>query len=307
MNLVYKVLWVDDQPVSIRGSVEEIGEHIDKLGYEPNITVLTPMAERELDDAIENKLWNLIVVDYNLTKEMSGKDFITKIREKGIIASVVFYSADPAMVEQEIKKSALEGVYWASRDDELEETLKNVIEYTLRIVMNVNSMRGLVMAEVAEMDYDMEDIIRAHHKNLDNGGKQKIELDIYRRIEKSNNDRSSQIKRIAEELSLEKCLDWRVIDSDKRRRTTQKILGQCKIDGDEFSVFSNCQGVLGKRNFLAHGRTMVENGLEFVKFGEQKFNLQEALDLRNELRKQRANFKELKALIESYHKADKGQ
>ena len=160
MRLKYKILWVENDSDWAESIEEEIKELVEQqYGFDYDRT----FSSKQNDDILFND-YDLILMDLNLESEPTGDVLIKNIREREIYTDVIFYSADGL---QKIKQKAhdldLEGVYFASRDKDLFiNKVNSVIMTTIHKVQDLNNLRGLVMAEVSELDVLMEQIILAY-------------------------------------------------------------------------------------------------------------------------------------------------
>ena len=161
MRLKYKILWVENDSDWAESIEEEIKELVEQqYGFNYDRT----FANKQ-NDAILFNDYDLILMDLNLESEPTGDVLIKNIRDREIYTDVIFYSADGL---QKIKQKAhdldLEGVYFASRDKDLFiNKVNSVIKTTIHKVQDLNNLRGLVMAEVSELDVMMSDIIQRYY------------------------------------------------------------------------------------------------------------------------------------------------
>jgi DNA-binding NarL/FixJ family response regulator len=161
MRLKYQILWVEndsDWAESIEDDLKEIVEG--EYGLVLNWDLYSKQ-----DDKIQYNNYDLILMDLNLETEPSGDLLIKSIRDKEIYTDVVFYSADGLQkIKQKAQALDLEGVYFAGRDKDLFiNKIKAVIQTTIRKVQDLNNLRGLVMAEVSELDGIMLDLINKYY------------------------------------------------------------------------------------------------------------------------------------------------
>ena len=105
-------------------------------------------------------------MDLNLSDQPNGAELISKIRELGSYTDVVFYSSiGIEELRAKGKEKELEGVYYSGRTPETSfvNKVKAVIDSTLKKVQDLANLRGLVMAEVSELDGKMEDVLRKYY------------------------------------------------------------------------------------------------------------------------------------------------
>ena len=160
MNLKYKILWIENEVDWVESIEDQIQDYIESLGfaYEKNL-----IGKEEADVSYND--YDLILMDLNLADQPNGAELISKIRGLGVYTDVVFYSAAGLNeLRAKGKDHELEGVYYSGRTPEASfiKKVKAVIDSTLKKVQDLANLRGLVMAEVSELDLKMEGIIRKH-------------------------------------------------------------------------------------------------------------------------------------------------
>lgn len=116
MDIFYRILWYEDQQdwyKSMKKSIEDVIKEFDLI---PEIHYKkTP----EIDiKEIQDKNYDLILVDYNLTngkKGINGDKVIENIRNGKIYTDVIFYSEYSEKLKTIFTKKELEGVFVARR------------------------------------------------------------------------------------------------------------------------------------------------------------------------------------------------
>ena len=106
-----------------------------------------------------SKKYDVIFSDYNIGENKDGQDFITDIRKSNVNAEVLFYSAlhnPPALGLDRISFLRLSS---SSAYDDLKAKMKSMIDLTLEKLNDLTNLRGLVMAEVSELDIMMKQIV----------------------------------------------------------------------------------------------------------------------------------------------------
>lgn len=157
MRLKYKILWVENDSDWAESIEEEIKELVEQqYGFDYD----SAFASKQ-NDAIMFNDYDLILMDLNLESEPTGDVLIKNIRDREIYTDVIFYSADGLQkIKQKAHELDLEGVYFASRNKELFiNKVNSIIKTTIHKVQDLNNLRGLVMAEVSELDEKMTELI----------------------------------------------------------------------------------------------------------------------------------------------------
>lgn len=295
MNIKYKILWVDDESDFIESATEDFKDFLENQGYELDVS---RYFERPggVAEYLESDKWDLILMDYKLSEKLVGTTLITKVRDNDIFTEIVFYSSDPDTLTKQIQKESLEGVYWADRNGNFEEKVKNIIGLTLRKALDINNVRGLVMAEVADIDHELDDIIRMHHDSLHEDSQKKVRERILNRAREHAEENLAAICCISNTCSIEDCFKLTIMDSNKRFREIKKISKQNKekISPDCRDKISIYDTMLTKRNLLAHGKTTTVDGTEVVVSTIGEFKVEDVVEVRKDLIKYRNSFSELK-------------
>ena len=161
MNLKYRILWIENEKDWVESIEDQIQEYLENLGF---ICEKKLIAKEEQDISYND--YDLILMDLNLAEQPNGADLISKIRDLGVYTDVVFYSASGIdELRAKGREKELEGVFYSSRtpDTIFVNRVKAVINATLKKVQDLNNLRGLVMAEVSELDGMMVDLIYKYY------------------------------------------------------------------------------------------------------------------------------------------------
>ncbi len=182
MSLKYNILWIEDEVDWISSIEDELAEAIEEFGY----TLHYDQSDGSNLDNIQYKKYDLILMDYTL-RNITGEKIIKDIRELQVLTDVVFYTESINNLEDIVHNNKLEGIYYAGRgESEFVEKVTSVIKCTIRKVQDLQNLRGLVMAEVSELDVLMEKIIHKFFVELGSEEKNKLfHKHITRDVEKS--------------------------------------------------------------------------------------------------------------------------
>ncbi len=162
MRIDYNVLWFENEKTWLNPTRKNLKNFLEDYGFKLQVT-------EEKDDSnlgniindIKNNVLDIdiIFMDYKLAKEQKGDAFIKSIREKELFTEIIFYSMEPnikTIIEDSV--GSVEGIYYSTRNNFLDK-VKTVIKHTIKKVQEVNSMRGLIMSAVSDLDEKMFSII----------------------------------------------------------------------------------------------------------------------------------------------------
>jgi len=301
MKIKYSILWIDDE--SMTHDIGRIKRYLEEeTGFIPVIDKIDSI-NGTLN--LNFKKYNLIILDYQLDNSKTTDPVLKKIKEKDYYSEVIFYSARTNF-EDHIKNNIgmFEGVFWCdARGQTLYQKIIKVIDLTLKKFQDLNNLRGLVMAETADLDKLKKEIFKEYF-NLSHKDKSTFEKEICSRIEKSFKDNLKKIKKhqgkkitITEENytstrsgNIMELLDDLIFDFSKKGRCIQKLLEllDSKVEF-KFSEYEN--SIINKRNKLAHEPEREQNGS--IYFGNLEFTPEECKIIRDDIKKYKKLFDSL--------------
>lgn len=163
MKLEYKILWIEDEERWLRVPKKKLEEAIEAFGFIPLIDTIVDcdFSKMRYDD------YDLILVDYKLEKCMPkqyGNEVLSELRNKKLLADAIFYSSSNIDdLYEKIKQNRIQNISVMERASFLPDNISQVIDiiqYFLKKELDLNSMRGIVMAEVANFDNKIWTIIK---------------------------------------------------------------------------------------------------------------------------------------------------
>ena len=258
MRLNFCVLWIENDEEWAESIREEIEEAILGFGLLPELRI-----EPKGDDRLSYKGYDLILMDMALADGKSGDEVISKIRSLEIFTDVVFYTASGiAAVKDKARSMDLEGVYFADRSQALFiAKIKEIINASVRRLQDLVNLRGVVMAEVSELDSQMEFIVNIYFQS-------KEALDEFHKHVSS--DREKSIKKLLVEVGCEKkCyISWKdhtiddiikQLDSSQKARAIKIVVENLAKTNETFSKYLKTnfyeeynKSIISVRNNLAH-------------------------------------------------------
>lgn len=305
MRLTYNLLWLEDDQDWLEITRELIENELDNLGFTLKPTIYKD--GKSIEKCFKNNgfaEFDLILIDYNLENAEKGDIIIEKIRKNNIYTDVLFYSQDVLSIKKCFSELSLEGVYSTSRDD-FEDKFNMVMRTTIKKVQEVNTMRGLIMAETSDMDVLMLDNIKMFiTKNGEAGDK--LKGYIFKKVWKSIKGNYNQAEKIKNTDTLEELYEKHFFTSTHKAKAINKLIGLIHNDTlNEFELFFQEyeEKVLKIRNHFAHVTVISENGeqkLKSVQTGKKEiFNDERCIEIRKDLKKQHDILKTIKEEIES--------
>ena len=162
MKLEYNILWIEDDKNWIRVPKKKIERAITDFGFIPNIRIVN---DCNLDD-INLYECDMIFVDYNLdtcTPRQYGNIILESLQSKNIYTDAIFYSSSNIDdLYYKVKDSNLLNISVLPRDVFNPENINqviNIIKYFLKKDLDLNTMRGIMLSEVAKFDNRIWNII----------------------------------------------------------------------------------------------------------------------------------------------------
>jgi signal recognition particle GTPase len=298
MRIEFNILWVEDEDSWYETTKDLFSDTLEDLGFK-----LVPKQCKTFDEVKKEidrnclKEYDLLLVDFTLKGSDSGEkiiEFIRNIKDKPILTDVLFYSSAVENVRNSMKELGLEGVYTADRKD-VETKFEQVINTLIKKIQEVNTMRGLIMAETSDLDEIMLEITEILLKS-------DISKEIQAYIEEKIIKTISSISDIANnhELNiLEKTSDTRIFTSIHKACVINKLYKSKQIGIKQFYKLYD-QEVLSPRNIFAHVKETIIDGEKVLqsKNGKQEvFNEARCIEIRKSLIKYREILEDIKTQL----------
>ena len=295
MKMTFSILWFDDDEDYLDSvDVDPIRDKIQSWGFTPNIVMVS-----DPDEFMKNapfKDFDLIAVDYNLEAfDEHGENFITKLREHGVYTEVIFYSANRSSdLWDAVHKKKLEGIFIASRTAGGEITkIINVAQQSVHKFLDLNNIRGVIMAEVGSIDEQLEQIAIKYFYDLKDEEQVALINDYVSKITSQNEKNCKRVAGLSNTNDINQILGY--LDSAKKWNICQSL--SKKLEKLNISAIGDYQAeVLKPRNFLAHGiPDQKEDGsLIFEHYGKEYiFNDREGVNIRKKIQYYSSQFDEL--------------
>jgi CheY-like chemotaxis protein len=287
MKLDYKILWFDDQPDSARNMMEGISTRLSRLGF--TLAVEWNKGVKDTNSFLaglqKRTDIDLILMDWNMgANSDDGAVLAKKIRSKTYTEIVFYSSASPSELRKAIYDQDIDGVYCVRRETLVAETI-NVIRTTIKKILDINHMRGLVMGTVSDYDAQIDEMmLRIYQRMADSAN---FVAHVKKCIMDSSNNSLQQIEKIASSSDPKEILSHRGYTAILKYKTLCNLLNKKSGERaivDLLAKLNNYQmEIIEPRNALAHASAINENGKITLRGKEIPFDDEMMLALRRDL------------------------
>jgi CheY-like chemotaxis protein len=264
MKKHYSILWIDDEPDSIRTSIKDLTNHLRKVGVIAQITYSNPLdwtngftTVPEIMDCLKNPELDMVLMDYNLG-DKHGSDIIAELRQTDIYVPIIYYSQQHY---DDLKTSLLEddvdGVFISPRP-ELETKAKKILDSLLKREHRVRRMRGLLLTDSSELEGQGASIAERCWNLLSEEQKVKVRTDYKKYLNKSFRKHKCILDTIDFEF-VEISTFWsqRILDANKRGYLLKIIVKELGWTDHAVNISILCGGeqpiqIFSERNKFAH-------------------------------------------------------
>jgi len=305
MKLKYKILWIDDDTDAIERPKNQIKKYLeDDYGFEctEDDVVVKDYDEFESDYTYEDdgrkivrdsiKEFDLLLVDFDLGEEGQTGDILINLIRNKVYSEILFYSTNYSDLRSKLNNNDfMDGVFTSSRD-ELEEKTKKLINVTIKKVQDVNNLRGLIMAEVAELERIKEKIIIKASPKI---SEKNIEKYVLNKIKSSGTSTKNKAERLLADIDnvlfeeLFKNIGF--IDLDKKLHATGEILNKLSIttpiSKDELiePYKAKIRDIRNKFAHIEESDGVDERGIACKVIGDIPFTEENCINIRKEIKK----------------------
>lgn len=302
MRLDFNVLWVDDQPGQLEEQMQAISASMREHGFEFMPTFVTSLVD--VQARIGNSVFvdevDLILVDWNLGKQLQGQTVIEEIRKEIPYKDIIFYSSytDVQQLRGHAHEVGAEGVYCASKISIVNEVMA-IFETLVKKVLDLDHTRGIVMGATSDIDQMVLECLASIGVNSGAEDQKKLLDKAKKIISKRIKDLSKKAQQLdsATEISVLLGADALLVAND-RLRVLSAALASKEYDGHDTlrsGLSGYIQNVVPMRNELGHlvlvpaGRPVALTTLDGKEIGLEQMRALRCslLDLRADFRKLR--------------------
>lgn len=296
MNLEYSILWFDDSKAYLDSvDLEPIREDIVSWGFIPKFVPVYTADEFNSHTPFDQ--YDLIVVDFTLEGMPGGAEFIAKVREQQVYTEIIFYSANPiSELWKSIGERQLEGIFVSNRNGVGQKIIR-VARQSVRKVLDLENMRGIVMSEVGDLDALLEKIFI---KAIEGIPKEKKD-DVFKRFHENVDAQAKEFQAALSGFKAAPSIDalMKLCDSDKRWQNFMRVRKHHEVLKEKkFGDYPT--EILWPRNCLAHGRPDRQgDGTYVFRFHEKdyKFSDDVGKSLRQKILEYKGAFQEIAELL----------
>lgn len=299
MRLDFRILWIDDQQRHVDSFAEGLKYKLRDLGFE--LEVIRVERIDDLEEAIEEHVHNdgidLVLVDYDLgsNSHAGGEDALTKVRKKFQYKEIIFYSAtDVDNLRTIAYERKVDGVNFSTRLSLVDDATA-VVNKLLNRVLDIDHMRGIVMAATSDIDALVEGSLLAVYSRLDEPKQLIFRNDIAAQLRKKLSDWQADLSNAEAKNSLEAIVKLRHLFSAADR--LDRLLAELEAWTSDKSAHKDKaldyrNTIVPRRNKLAH--TKVQSGST----PSGPFSLDDMTGLRCSLIEHRQNFHDIAVLVD---------
>jgi DNA-binding response OmpR family regulator len=299
MKLTYNVLWIDDRQRQIEPAQDRVRSKLARLGFELNLTKVDKVDdENQLKAHFTKNEFDLLVVDFKMQPgAKDGGELIKIIRRYCTATDIAFYSSEtPKQLRTKIN---VDGVYCYNRDS-LPNELMHLIDTRLKKLLDLNQMRGLYLAAIADFDHLIDEIIHSAFDKIDDELKLPNVEYIIGTALSFHEKKVVALNELKTDLHIDQYTN--LLSSNPKIGLLLKILGE--LDDEQlFTHLEVLRGYTGDiivpRNKLAHSMEVKSKaGVYTLKNStkEFEFNMDDFLQLRHKVLDYKDTFENIKIL-----------
>ncbi|KRE71987.1 response regulator [Paenibacillus sp. Soil750] len=265
MGLNYKILWFEDDVEIVEENKKELVELLADYGLK--LEILHKDNGMDLESYIDEG-FDLILTDLNLNDEDTGDKIIARIRDHSILTEVLFYSSNVKEINNIIQRHEwVERVSFAVGAGQVQNKIKQLVSLTIKKLQEVNTVRGLVMAETSDLDLKMTELLTDFFDTFSDSELKKQELinstvnNRHDRLEKLKKTQPTDINQFCERLDAADRLNAIV----RLINHTDNKLSEKHFNNNKETLSKYVEEILNIRNALAHAKEFFVDGRKGVK------------------------------------------
>ncbi len=249
MKLTYRLLWFDDEPDMVRASERRLVRMMRNKGFDLKVESRTDVSPEKIEklraDLGQYNPYDLIVFDHDLGTR-KGTDLAQQLRGK-VFTDMVYYSAAPLdVLRKAIYDAKVDGVFLINKQS-CADDLMRILEDHINKNCDLNSMRGIVLDALSEMEVKLRRYLTARLK-----ADATLRQDRLDHFKDRLTRRSKQVGKSAQKMTEEKMLDCFADPLKSDFNTIRQILSSCESDWENLQDNKLLHELQNLRNVFAH-------------------------------------------------------
>ncbi|WP_132255528.1 response regulator [Methylobacterium segetis] len=303
MRLEYRILWFEDQPDNTKYHEDRIRNGLARLGFEPNVDMRVvvagsgdPLANLPAQHDVD-----LVLMDWKLGGGHDGATVARGVRRSFRDTDIVFYSSEaPQALRKLIFDQDIDGVYCFHRTSLSERTM-GLIRSQMRKVLDLNHMRGIVMAATSDLDQAMIQCLEIVQAIVYPTGAEVFAADIGAQVAHSLRSKAEDIDKLARKGRLDKLLHEPAFGAALRLTVLQTEIKKIADRINEIHLIEGLNRyqseVITPRNDFAHRRAVIQGGKLVLEGRQEPFDQDGMIALRLKLLNHSDNLRALLSLL----------
>jgi len=259
VKLEFVLLVVDDSPDNVEQAILLLKDHLSAQGFHLKQEVAEDLSEQGLKSLADSqgRNYDLVMVDFDLELgERNGALVASQLRQKLSYVDMVFYSSmSVSDLLSHLAEQKVSGVFAEHREN-LADMLKGLADTVIRKAVDLNHMRGIAMAEVAEMDVLMgQTLVRVFQSNNEHVGAARERT--IERLREGMEKNSQRLQKLLDNGGLPAVVDDSLLFSLANKYQAVRRVAKCLPNelGNELEVVNSYEeDIIRNRNMLAHVR-----------------------------------------------------
>ncbi len=229
MKLDFNILWLENQRQDVESYAGAIQRKLKREGFELNVEWICDFSDLEKVEGQINEYFDkgsidLIFLDYDLGSGQTGNKIASIIRKKFKYKDIVFYSGkETSDLLKMMAEEHIQGVYCAHRNH-LTDHGYGVIETIIRKTVDVDHMRGIVMAATSDFDQMIVDGIHLGFAKLSEQNQTAFCDEILNQLGLSNNSNGKKIASLKGKNAFAEMMRLHSFSSSPKRAAFSKLL-----------------------------------------------------------------------------------
>lgn len=313
MHLDYRILWFEDQIENIRPYQANISSAISRLGFNPKIETREVIAGAK--DPLANlpsaRDVDLVIMDFKLGGGYDGASLAKRLKMTYRDTDMVFYSSESAKTLRKlIFEQDIDGVFCFHRTNLSDRTI-GLVQSQLRKMLDLNHMRGIVMAATSDLDQAMIECLKKIQPLIKSDNKDEFIRGVGGRISESLRSKADQIEKFVSKGQLDKILKEPSFGAALRLSVLQEEVAKISDRISEVHLLERLASyrddVIGPRNDFAHRRAVLANNQLVLEGRDQPFTQDSMITLRLKLLSHFDNLSGLISLLAELNEYPEGE